>query len=382
MEEPKINRRYNSQKTFEYNKQKGPFETIKDRNEEIAKILGNYGINTNFFGFKTKLPIGVAAGPIYNNEYMKGAIKDGFEVITWKTFRSKKRLAHHSQGKHIGHNILFVPPDQLTKQQLGKKITGFLDFSGETSDISITNSFGMPSDAPLKWLPDVLDMEEYAKKKKKLIITSVVGTPKENGTIEELANDYAFLAHMAKSVGSTIIELNLSCPNVSGGEGIIYKDPESSKIIVKRTRELLNDSNIKLLVKVGYGNKNFYKKFLKATAEYIDGVVAINTIPMHIVDENGNQALPGGEISGVCGKAILKMSVKAVANLCEVRNELFLKEQVKIIGCGGVMDTEAFIQHINAGAEFVMCATAALFNPELPIEIAQHIHDNKININI
>jgi hypothetical protein len=32
---------------------------------------------------------------------MKAASKDGFEVITWKTFRTLHRLAHASAGKYI-----------------------------------------------------------------------------------------------------------------------------------------------------------------------------------------------------------------------------------------------------------------------------------------
>lgn len=378
-----IDARYNIHKTFEYNKQHGPFEKIKNRNSEIKKVLGSYGVTTDFFGYKTKLPIGVAAGPLYNKDYMTGAAKDGFEVITWKTFRSVHRLAHRSDGKYLGHNIVFLPTEQLTSEDMGKKIKGSLSLIGSEEEVSITNSFGMPSEVPSEWLSDITELEEYAEKNDKHVITSVVGTPKENGTIEELAADYAFLARAAETAGATIVELNLSCPNVHGAEGTIYKDPKNSAIIAKKTRELLYNDDTKLLLKIGYADKPYYKKFLKVTASYIDGIVAINTIPMHIVDGKGKQALPGGETSGTCGKAIIDMATVAVANLRAARDELKKEaKHVKVIGCGGVTDAEGFMQHINAGAEFVMCATAALFNPKLPLEIAKYMKENKIKLTI
>ncbi|MDI9355028.1 MAG: hypothetical protein QM532_02315 [Cyanobium sp. MAG06] len=76
------NKRYLINKTFEYNKDKGPFELVKDSNNLIKKSLGRYGIESDFFGYKTKLPIGVAAGPLYNKRYMTAAMNDGFTVIT------------------------------------------------------------------------------------------------------------------------------------------------------------------------------------------------------------------------------------------------------------------------------------------------------------
>ncbi len=377
-----IAKRYDISKTFEYNKKNGPFEEIKDRNNEIKKIIGNFGIETELFGFKTNLPIGVAAGSLYSKKYMEGAAKDGFEIITWKTFRSVNRLAHVSKGDFLANNIVFLPNKSISVNDMDKKIVAQKEFSNNVKNISITNSFGMPSDTPDKWLPDVADLESYAKENDKLVITSVVGTPKIGGDINDLANDYAFLARAAESAGATVVELNLSCPNVCGAEGTIFRDVENSRIIVKKAKEMLYNSGTKLLIKVGYSDKEHYKKLLESTSRHIDGIVAINTVPMHIVDINGKQALPGGETSGTCGKAILDMSVEAVLNLYNARKELSLQNDIKIIGCGGVTEPEGFIRHLDAGAEFVMCATAALFNPELPLNIAEYLRDKKIQRKI
>ncbi len=375
----KANARYNIKKTFEYNKEYGPFEKIKNRNSEIKKILGSYGIRADFFGFKTKLPIGVAAGTLHNLDYMEGAMRDGFEVLTWKTFRSVHTLAHRSSGEHIGHNIVFLPTEPICKNEMGTERTGSVYLTDAPERVSITNSVGMPSPAPVEWMPMLQVGHKFAEKYNKQILTSVVGTARDGDTIEDLARDYAFTARCAESAGERIIELNLSCPNVSGKEGVIYKDIKASKIIAQTVRKYMRNTDTKILLKLGYADKSFYKRFLKATAEFVDGVVAINTIPMNVVDKKGKQALPGGLSSGTCGAAILELSVEAVRYLVLARKDLGIKKKdLKIIGCGGVTDAKGFTAHINAGAEFVMCATAALFNPKLPVEIAKYIRENRI----
>lgn len=381
MTQKKVDKRYKVNKTFEYNKENGPFENVVDQNKAIQKELKTYGIETDFFGYKTKLPLGVAAGPLYNKKYMKSAAKDGFTVITWKTFRSVDRLAHRSDKSFIGHNIVFISPDQLSKKNFGGKLVGKGTYNGDQNDVSITNSFGMPSQIPQIWMPDITEIEEYMENNSKLAITSVVGTPKDGGTIQDLANDYAFVARCAESAGARVIEINLSCPNVKGKEGSIYKDPKNTTLISKTVKEGFRNPNTKLLIKVGYADKNYYKRLLKATGEYINGVVAINTIPMEVVDKKGKRALPGGITSGICGKAILTLATEAVRNLVAAKKELKLKN-IKVVGCGGVTSPVGFMQHIDAGAEFVMCATSALFNPRLPLSVAKHLRENKIKKKI
>lgn len=383
MKKPNYTKRYNVKKTFEYNKQHGPFEVVRDKNKAIKKVLGTYGIQTDFFGFKTNLPIGVAAGSLFNTRYMDAALKDGFEVVTWKTWRSSERIAHRTDGSHVGHNIVFLPSDEITPDRIGARVEGVVSYTGNPTDISITNSFGMPSPGPLEWMPQVAQFEGYAKKKNKCVITSVVGTPHHGDTVESLAHDYAFTARCAELMGARIIELNLSCPNVEGKEGMIYKTCPDARLVVETTRKLLTQKDTKVLIKVGYADAAHYMTLMQTCAPFINGIVAINTIPMEVVDENGVQALPGGKTSGTCGKAIIARAVEAVENLVVARKTLGNSaKHIKIIGCGGVTDAESFMRHINAGAEFVMCATAALFNPDVPMQIAKHIAAQKISKTI
>lgn len=213
----------------------------------------------------------------------------------------------------------------------------------------------------------------------KATITSVVASPQDGWTQEQVAADYAQTAALAEQCGATVIELNFSCPNVCSSEGSIYKSPEATLFICAYVRERLSPAT-KLLIKIGYNDKEGYRAMLEAVLDHIDGIVAINTIPMQVLDQSGEQALPGGLTTGTCGYAINKLSIEAVTFLAELRKEM--NKDFMLVGCGGVVSPETFMAHIDAGADFVMCATAALFNPELPVQLAEYLRDNEIKINL
>lgn len=372
--------RYDINASFEENKKNGPYDrdTIKDRNATIEEILGEYGIETNFFGYKTKLPLGVAAGPLFNEKYMKAAAMDGFTVITWKTFRSEERLAHRNNGDFLGHNVVYLDQNTpFSEKDMGKTLTWTLENKHTNNHITITNSFGMGSDEPDIWTPQVSDIEIRMKQHNKTTIASVVASPKEWRSQEQLAADYTNTALKAEAAGAKIIEFNLSCPNVGcSAEWSIYKNPASTAYICSYAKERLKPET-KLLIKIGYNDKEGYHKLLTPVLPYIDGVVAINTIPMKVVDQEGKQALPWWLTTWTCGYAINKLATQAVHYIHELRNEN--NRDIMLVGCGWVMSAKAFMRHIDAGADFVMCATAAWFNPDLPSHVAQHIRDNKIS---
>ena len=76
----------------------------------------------------------------------------------------------------------------------------------------------MGSDTPDVWIPQIQEIESRMKKQNKTTIVSVVASPKDGWTREQLAEDYTNTALMAEQSGATIIEFNLSCPNVCSSE--------------------------------------------------------------------------------------------------------------------------------------------------------------------
>jgi len=72
--------------------------------------------------------------------------------------------------------------------------------SAAIGDITMVNSYGMPSSAPVDWEEDVAKAKR-ALRPGQMLIVSVVGTSAEGGTQKALADDFASCAEMAFEAG-------------------------------------------------------------------------------------------------------------------------------------------------------------------------------------
>jgi dihydroorotate dehydrogenase len=88
-----------------------------------------------------------------------------------------------------------------------------------------------------------------------------------------------------------------------------------------------------------------------------------------VVNPDGTQALPGAHRvkSGICGHAVKWAGLDMVRRLKRLREELGMR--YGIIGCGGVTVPSDFKEYRDAGADVVMTATGAMWNPYLAKEI-------------
>jgi dihydroorotate dehydrogenase len=232
--------------------------------------------------------------------------------------------------------------------------------------ISITNSFGVPSKASEVWQEDFKKAATYAKKGQ-LAVLSFMGTVKEGQTHEEFVNDYVEAARLANETGAKVLEVNLSCPNV-GNEGLVCYDLETTKEVCESIRAAIGSTP--LILKVGYYRDDADIETLGQIAEgYAQGIASINTIQAAIVNEKGEQALPGKNRarSGVCGASIKWAGLEMAEKLAKLREREGMHWQ--IIGVGGVTSSADYFEYRAAGADIVMSATGAMWNPHLAIDI-------------
>jgi len=172
---------------------------------------------------------------------------------------------------------------------------------------------------------------------------------------------------MLKETGIKIIEVNLSCPNEGTSNLLCYDTDRSVKVAEVIKEEI---GNIPLIIKIGYfKDEEALENFVKKIGNIVQAISAINTISAEIVDENGKQALPGEgrNRSGVCGSAIKWAGLDMVKRLKNLREKFGYK--FTIIGVGGVFTPEDFFEYRNAGADIVMSATGAMWNPYLARDI-------------
>lgn len=344
---------YDPEKTYEENCEKGPFNGFAD---DMVTEPGKPRFN--FLGQKVAYLFGIPAGPLVAGRFVQAALDKGFDIVTYKTVRTR------TYPCHPWPNVLSVNIDgDLTLEKAQENVVANHDYH---EPLSITNSFGVPSLDPSVWQED-LSRVVHALKPGQVVIGSFQGTKDATGKTDAFITDFRHAARLVKEAGAPILEVNMSCPN-EGTSHLLCFDTKRSAEVAHAIKNEIGDTP--LIVKIAYfEDDDALREFVKEVGPIADGIAAINTIPAAIVDSSGKQAMPGeGRLrSGVCGKSIAWAGLAMVKQLAALRTELGL--HFALIGVGGVTTPEDFRAYRDAGADVVMSATGAMWNPLLAQEI-------------
>ena len=345
---------YDPSKTYEENYDAGPFGAFADN--EVVKQEGEP--QHEYHGQKVYLPFGIPAGPLLNSKYVKAAFEKGFDITVYKTIRSDFYQSHpfpNVLSVHVG--------GELTLEKLQKPLLADTYFE---QPIAITNSFNIPSKKPEIWQTDMKKAISYAGHGQ-VMVGSFVGTVREGQSHKEFIEDWAVAAKLVLETGAKVLEADISCPN-NGAEGLVCYDLATTEEICKTVRKEI--SNTPFILKIGYyENQEQLEKLAAIANEYADGIAGINTLPGIIVNEKGEQALPGKNRAkgGVCGAPIKWAGIDTVKRLNEIREKNNYK--FTIDGVGGVTTPKDYQEYKDAGADAVFSATGAMWNPFLAQEI-------------
>ena len=356
---------FDPNKTFDDNFDHGPYPKLS-----TAQVIKNTGKPSyTFLGYPIYFPFGIGAGSLPTSKHVAYSFEHGFDVICYKTMRSTVFPCNEFP------NVVYLDvAGDLTLEKAKKPIVGHRDSTQPVEEVTITNSFGNPSRGPGFWIEDMKKAVQ-AQGEGQLLIASVVGTIQEGFTQDDYYNDFAKTAELAASTGVKAIEINLSCPNVAN-EGIVCYTYDAVIEICKRTKKAVGD--IPLIAKMGYFSEEqeeLLTKIVLDTNQYISAFSGINTIQAAVVDEDGNQLLPGEGrlLAGVCGAGIKWAGIDMVKRLNKLRKKH--KLSYEIIGIGGVSRPVDYQEYREAGADVVQCVTAAMWNDNLATEIKQSIEN-------
>lgn len=375
---------YNANATYEENYANGPDARFLPT-QYFPKVTYQGEPKYQFLDIPLHIPFGVPAGPLLNANFVKMALNAGFCFPTYKTVRSVQWKSNDWP------NVLSIKTkmkslfSEQEAEVLGLQFRG-KDYSNK--NLSISNSFGVPSQSPDIWTQDFASLATYAKRPGNHVALSFQGSHFNQNTQKNAAD--AFYHDVKKTCGMAfdavqkagfcLLEINLSCPNEA--QQPIYKNLTSAVATLKNAALALREKNthptqkVKLIAKIGTLNDEETNIFLSEAAHYIDGVSAINTVLAKIYDHNGTPALgSGAPTGGVCGHLIYEQGLRMMSRLAERREKLGLKNtQLGFIGVGGVSQAEHFHSYRNAGADVVQAATGMMWNLNLAQEIAQSLH--------
>ena len=348
---------YDIRKSYDENYQFGPFFSgIPPKPIPSTQ-------HTLFLGKTVSSRIGIPAGPLLNSRWIGFYARMGFDILTYKTVRS------HYHPSYPNPNCLYVPYHKsFDLDDLTHPLIGTLAYNpGSLNDITITNSFGMPSQSPAVWMEDVQKARELLSPGQVLVV-SIVGTQQDD---TDLASDFVRTAKLAREAGADLIEVNFSCPNVKGKEGQLYQNPDASGAILKRLRKELG-SDVSLIMKIGFIEDPVQiAALVDQTSPFLDAISAINTVTGQIINPEGHPALPGPgrERAGLCGGGIKPLSLRTIHSIRTAIGKQ--RKPITLIGVGGFNTVEDYPEFRDAGADFVMSATGAMWDPFLAYHVKQ-----------
>jgi dihydroorotate dehydrogenase (NAD+) catalytic subunit len=342
--------RYDIRESYQWNYDHAP-EPVE---VAVPEVPGSW----SFCGLNVPSPLGMPAGPLLNGKWVLYYASLGFDVLTYKTTRSGKRACYPLP------NLQPVATGQLTGAE--QTLSALEDMQG-----SWAVSFGMPSASPDVWRADVEWTRQHLPQEK-LLSVSVVGTVQPDWSLEQLAADYAQCAKWAIDSGADCIETNFSCPNVATCDGQLYQNPQDAALVAQTVREAIPP--VPYIAKIGHvRDAEAAEELLEALAPFVDALAMTNSVAALVQDSEG-ELLFDGQRRGICGEATHAASVSQTALF--VRLIASRGERIRIIGVGGASTAEHVREYLDAGAESVQIATAAMIDPAVGLKIRRELAES------
>ncbi len=308
----------------------------------------------DFCGIPVASPLGVPAGPLLNGKWCLYYASLGFDVVTYKTVRSRARACYPMP------NLQPVACGQLTGDE--SEVPAVSEMSG-----SWAVSYGMPSKEPAIWRADVAATRRQLASGK-LLSVSVVATVQDGWTIDDLAADYAECAKWAVESGADVVETNFSCPNVSTCDGQLFQQPADARLVAELVRAAIG--NVPYVAKIGrVPTVEAATELLDAIGPSINALAMTNSVATLVRD--GRSLAFDGQRRGICGEAIRNASIQQTRMFADLIRQRNLALQV--IGVGGIQGADDVRAYLAAGANACHIATAAMVEPSLAVTIKQEL---------
>ena len=154
------------------------------------------------------------------------------------------------------------------------------------------------------------------------------------------------------------IELNISCPNVSGG--VDYgADPSKCEALV---RDVRNGCGRPILAKLTPNVTRIAEIARAAEQGGADGVSLINTVLGMAIDWRRQSPILGNVIGGLSGPAIKPIALRCVYQVAQ-------SVDIPIIGIGGISSIDDVMEFLTAGATAVQVGTANYVDPTISMKL-------------
>lgn len=215
----------------------------------------------------------------------------------------------------------------------------------------LLNAIGLDNDGVDAFLEHHLP---YLRQVGTSVIVSVAGRTED---------DFVALAErVGAEPGVAAIELNLSCPNVSGGIDF-GTNAESCRKVVEAARKR---TAVPILAKLTPNVTRIDDIARGAADGGADAVCLINTVLGIVVDWRRRKPMLGNGMGGLSGPAIKPIALRCVHQVARA-------VEIPIIGIGGIATIDDVMQFLVTGASAVQIGTANYYDPHVSTKLVDQL---------
>lgn len=158
--------------------------------------------------------------------------------------------------------------------------------------------------------------------------------------------------------GVAAIELNISCPNVSGGVDFGTDAPMCERLVA----DCRAATAAPVIAKLTPNVTSIPTMAKAAEAGGADSISLINTCLGMAIDWKRRRPMLGNVMGGLSGPAIKPIALRAVFQAAQV-------VKTPLIGIGGIATIDDVMEFLVAGASAVQLGTVNFYNPKASMEV-------------
>lgn len=189
-----------------------------------------------------------------------------------------------------------------------------------------------------------------------------LGAPVVVSVAGRTQDDFVSLAKRIGEFNVAAVELNLSCPNVSGGVDF-GTNATSCRDVVAAARAACD---VPILAKLTPNVTRIADIAAAAAEGGADAVCLINTVLAMAIDWRKKKPMLGNGMGGMSGPAIKPIALRCVHQVASA-------VKIPIIGIGGISNIDDVMQFLVAGASAVQIGTANYYDPTLSTRLIDQL---------
>ena len=178
-------------------------------------------------------------------------------------------------------------------------------------------------------------------------------------------------AKIGKEPGLAGLELNLSCPNVSGGLDFASDSSLTYKIVADVRRVC----PLPIVAKLTPNVTDIVPVAQAAADAGADAVSLVNTFVGMAIDWRSRKPILGNVTGGLSGPAIRPLALRLVWRVAS-------SVRIPIIGIGGITTLDDVMDFLVAGASAIQVGTANFFDPSVSVRLVDQLQETCVELGV